>query len=106
MFFCLQENPTQLAKQRCDNVVTTSWLTLSQRCGMVKNESCGNDGLRRCDIVAVQRCHKVAITTLSMWFLGHFITDNSDFFPPLKRVKVTKLHEYQIQFLTSETHAS
>ena len=31
---------TQLAQRRCDNVVTTSWLTLSKRCGTVENESC------------------------------------------------------------------
>ena len=30
-----------------------------------------------------QRCYNVA-TTLSIWFLGHFITDNSDFFPAIE----------------------
>ena len=29
---------SQLAQRRCDNVVTTSLLTLSQRCGTVENE--------------------------------------------------------------------
>ena len=30
-----------------------------------------------------QRCYNVTIT-LSIWFLGHFITDNSDFFPVIE----------------------
>ena len=47
---------SQLAQQRCDNVVITSWLTLSQRCGKVKNESCGDVSFRRCDNVVVRRC--------------------------------------------------
>ena len=37
---------SQLAQRRCHNVVTTSWLALSQRCGTVENESCGNVGLQ------------------------------------------------------------
>ena len=39
---------TQLAQPRSDNVVKTSLLslfTLSQRCNMVKNESCADIGL-------------------------------------------------------------
>ena len=55
---------TQLAQRRCDNVVKTSWLTLSQRCGTVENESCGDVGLRRCDNVGERRCQDVAITLL------------------------------------------
>ena len=47
---------TQLAQRRCDNVVTTSWLTLSQRCGKVENESCGDVSFRRCENVVVRRC--------------------------------------------------
>ena len=31
----------------------------------------------------LQRCYNVA-TTLSVEFLGYFITDNSDFFPVIK----------------------
>ena len=35
-------NITQMPQQRFHNVVTTSWLTLSQHWGMVENESCDN----------------------------------------------------------------
>ena len=45
----------QLAQRRFDNVVTTSLLTLSQRCDTVKNESCADVGFRRCDNVALRR---------------------------------------------------
>ena len=81
---------SQLAQWRCDNVVTTSWLTLSQHCGTVENESCGDVGP---DVVTVllsnivktlpQRCYNVD-TTLSIWFLGHFITGNFDLFPAVE----------------------
>ena len=37
-----ESTQTQLAQRRCDNVVTTSLLTLSQRCGTVENESCAD----------------------------------------------------------------
>ena len=37
----------QLAQRRFDNIVTTSLLTLSQRCDTVKNESCADVGFRR-----------------------------------------------------------
>ena len=82
---------TQLAQRLCNNVVTTSWLTLSQRCGTVENESCGD--------VAVQRCQDVATTLLQrrhniIWFLGHFIMDNLISFSPSKRERVTKVLEY------------
>ena len=30
------------AQRRCDNVATTSWLMLRQRCSTVENESCGD----------------------------------------------------------------
>ena len=85
----------QLAQRRCDNVVTTAWLTLSQRCGTVENERCCNVGLLHCqDVVKTlpQCCYNVA-TTLSTGFLVHCITDNSDFFPPSKRERVTKVLE-------------
>ena len=36
-YLSFQKVVTQLAQRRCDNVVTTSWLTLSQRCGTVEN---------------------------------------------------------------------
>ena len=61
---------TQLAQRRCDNVVTTPWLTLSQRCGTVENESCTDVSFRRCDNVAVRRCQDVATTLLQR---GHNI---------------------------------
>ena len=64
MCFCPVNIPSQLAQRRCDNVVTTSWLTLSQRCGTVEIESCGDVGLRRCDNVGERRCQDVAITLL------------------------------------------
>ena len=57
-------NFAQLAQRRCDNVVTTSLLTLSQRCGTVENESCTDVSFRRCDNVALQRCQDVATTLL------------------------------------------
>ena len=55
---------TQLAQTRCDNVVTTSLLTLSQRCDTVENESCADVGFRRCDNVALRRYQDVATTLL------------------------------------------
>ena len=54
----------QLAWRRCDNLVTMSWLTLSQRCGTVENESYGNVGLQCCDKIAVRRFQEVATTLL------------------------------------------
>ena len=56
-------SPARLAQQCCDNVVTTSLLTLSQRCGTVENESCTDVSFRRCDNVALQRCQDVATTS-------------------------------------------
>ena len=47
---------TQLAHWRYDSVVITSWLMLSQRCGMVENESCDKVSLRRCKNVAAPLC--------------------------------------------------
>ena len=65
---------SQLAQQRCDNVVTTL-LTLSQRCGMVKNESCTDVSFRLCDNVALQRCQDVASTLLQRRHnINHWIT--------------------------------
>ena len=60
----LHIEPTQLAQGHCHNVVTTSLLTLSQRCGMVENESCTNVSFWRCNNVALQRCQDVAATLL------------------------------------------
>ena len=54
----------QLAQLRCDNVVTKSLLTLSQRCDTVENESCADVGFRRSDNVALRRYQDVAITLL------------------------------------------
>ena len=56
-------NNAQLAQRRCDSVVTTSLLTLSQRCGTVENASCTDVSFRRCDNVALQRCQDVATTS-------------------------------------------
>ena len=47
-----------------DNHVTTSLLTLSQRCGTVENESCADVGFRGCDNVALRRYQDVATTLL------------------------------------------
>ena len=74
---------TQLAQRRCDNVATTSLLTLSQRCGTVENESCTDVVTSLSNVVKTlpQRCYNVA-TTLSIGLvLGHFTMDYSDFFP-------------------------
>ena len=60
----IQVLATQLAQRRCDNVVTTPLLTLSQRCGTVENESCADVSFRRCDNVAVQCCQDVATKLL------------------------------------------
>ena len=82
--------PTQLAQRRCDNVVTTSLLTLSQRCGSVENESCTNVG----PTTLPQRCYNVD-TTLSIGFLGHFTTDYFDLFPFIETresYKIAKWH--------------
>ena len=57
-----ESTQTQLAQRRCDNVVTTSLLTLSQRCGTVENESCADVGFRRYQDVAtmlLQRRHNI-----------------------------------------------
>ena len=45
-------------------VVKTPWLTLSQLCDKVENESCGNVALQRCDNVAVRHCQDAATTLL------------------------------------------
>ena len=52
----------QLAQRGCYKV-TTSWLTLSERCGTVENEICGDVRIRRCNNVAVRRCQGVATTS-------------------------------------------
>ena len=73
-----QENArvkSQLAQRRCDNLLTRSLLTLSQRCGTVKNESCTDVSLRRCDNVALQRCQDLASTLLQRHHnIKHLIT--------------------------------
>ena len=55
---------TQLAQRLCDNVNTTSLLTLSQRCGTVENDSCTDVSFQRYDNVPLQRCQDVASTLL------------------------------------------
>ena len=55
---------SQLGQRRCHNVIITSWLTLSQRCGTFENESCSDVGLRRCDNIAVWCSQDVATTLL------------------------------------------
>ena len=67
-----------LAQQSCDSVVTTSLLTLPQRCGTVENESCVNVSFRRCDNVALRCCQDVPTTLLQRrhnikhWISGAF----------------------------------
>ena len=66
---------SQLAERRCDNVATTSLLTLSRRCGTVENESCTDVSFRRCDNVALQRCQDVASTLLQRHHsINHWIS--------------------------------
>ena len=55
---------TQLAQRRCGNIVTTSLLTLSQRCGTVENESCAVVGFRHFDNATLRRYQDVATTLL------------------------------------------
>ena len=50
-------------QRRCENVVKTSLLTLSQR-GTVENENCADVSFRRCDNVALRRYQEVAATLL------------------------------------------
>ena len=54
----------QLAQRRCDNDVTTSPLTLPQRCDTVKNESCVDVGFLRCGNVALRRYQDIVTTLL------------------------------------------
>ena len=78
----------QLAQRRCDNVVTKSWLTLSQRCGTVENKSCADVSFSRCDNFPLRGCQDVDIKLLQrrhnikhwisrpsyyrlFWFLSH-----------------------------------
>ena len=89
---------SQLAQRRCDNVVTTSLLTLSQRCGTVENESCTDVSFRRCDNVALQRCQDVASTLLQRSHnIRHWISTRSFYYGLLwflslhRNVKVTKV---------------
>ena len=95
-----QENAcvkSQLAWQRCHNVVTTSLLTLSQSCGTVKNESCTDVSFRRCDNVALQRCQDVASTLLQRrhnikhWITRPFYYGLFWFLSLHRNVKVTKV---------------
>ena len=83
----LEEFPTQLAQLRCENVVTTSLLALSQRCDTVEKESVPTSvsdvvTTSLCDVIKTlqQRCCNVT-TTFSIGFLGHFTTDYFDLFP-------------------------
>ena len=86
-FFSTRVKTTQLAQRRCDNVVTTSLLTLhnvSARSKMRFVPTSVSDvvTMSLSDVVKTwqQRCYNVA-TTLSIGFLGHFTTDYSDLFP-------------------------
>ena len=73
-----QENTcvkSQLEQRRSDNVVTTSLLTLWQRCCTVENERCTDVSFRRCDNVALQRCQDLASTFLQRRHnMKHWIT--------------------------------
>ena len=82
--------PAQLAQWHCDNILATLWLMLSQRCGKIKNESCGNASFRRCDSV-VQGSQDVSTTLLhrcyniNQWFCWSFlITDNFQLLSTIK----------------------
>ena len=46
------------------DVVTSSLLTLSQRCNTVENESCADVGFQRCDNVTLRRYQEFATTLL------------------------------------------
>ena len=81
----------QLRQQLCDNVVTTSLLTLLQRCGKVENGSCIDASFRRCDNVFVGLCQCVATKlsqrryNINQWLCQYFlITDNWQFFHYIK----------------------
>ena len=91
---------TQQAQRRCDNIVTTLW---HGRKWELRRRRSPTLWQHRCPTLS-RRCHSVA-TTLNNCFIGHFITDNSDFFPS-KREKVTKVLEYWIQSLARETYPS
>ena len=67
---CFKRTP-QLSQWRCDNVVTTSLLTLWQCFGLVKNESCADVSFRRCDNVALRRYQDVATTLLQYYNIKH-----------------------------------
>ena len=89
---------TQLAERRCDNVVTTSLLTLSQLCGTVENESCTDVSFRRCGYVALQRCQDVASTLLQRRHnIKHWISTRPFYYGLFwflslhRNVKVTKV---------------
>ena len=80
------QDHTQLAQRRCENVVTTSLLTLSQRCDTVVNEVVPTSVS---DVVTTSLSNVIktlpqrycnVVTTLSIGFLGYFTTDYSDFF--------------------------
>ena len=80
------QDHTQLAQRRCENVVTTSLLTLSQRCDTVVNEVVPTSVS---DVVTTSLSNVIKtlpqrycniVTTLSIGFLGYFTTDYSDFF--------------------------
>ena len=81
----------ELAQRGCGNVVTTSRLTLSQRCGKLGNKSCGDVSFHRCDNIVARRCQDVATTLLqcryniNQWLRRCFlITDNCQFFQAIE----------------------
>ena len=86
-----------MSQRRCDNVVTTSLLTLSQRCGTLENESCTDVSFRLCDNVALQRCQDVASTLLQRrhninhWITRPFYYGLFWFLSLHRNVKVTKV---------------
>ena len=92
--FNMKKDDIQLAQPRCDNVVTTPLLTLSQRCGTVENESCTDVSFRRCDKIALRCFHNVATTSrqhyaLDFWaILPRTILIS---FPSSKRDRVTNV---------------
>ena len=65
----------QPAQRRCDNVATTSWLMLWQRCSTVENESCGDVSARLCQDVAttlLQRHLNIKHWSYKPFYYGQF----------------------------------
>ena len=73
------ETLSQCCGWRCHNVV--AWSKMKAGATSISNN--GKTSLSDVVKTLPLRYHNVTIT-LSTWFLGHFITDNPDFFPAIK----------------------